>query len=100
MVNHENRSRRIWTDGGVVYLRDEDANGEQVIREFWVPPGGGYVREIDNIRPGTLGRQVCRFLEHRGSTLSCDEDRLLHVIRREYRRSIAANQRDNARYSL
>jgi hypothetical protein len=55
-------------------------------REFWAPSDGGYVREISESRPGTLGMQVCDGLVHRGSTLTCGPTGLLALIRREARR--------------
>lgn len=38
-------------------------------REFWAPEGGGYVRELQEGRPGTLSPQVCAGLRGTGSTL-------------------------------
>jgi hypothetical protein len=95
MTNHKNRSRRIWQNGTVVCLRDEDDMGEEIIRQFWTPPGGGYVREVDADHPGTLGQQITERLGTRGYTLRATQDSLLDVIRREYRARCAAEQREN-----
>jgi hypothetical protein len=92
------RSRRIWQIGSSVYLRTEDEYGEAMVREFWVPEGGGYVREISTNRPGTLGLQVCEWLAHSGNTLTSSRDGLLALIRAEYRRAVAATQREQARW--
>jgi hypothetical protein len=91
---HPNRSRRIWrTEAGTVCLRWEDDFGHDTVREFWAPSNGGYVREIDNQHPGTLGVQVCDRLAHSGYTLSARPDTLERVIRREYRRMVVADRR-------
>jgi hypothetical protein len=99
MTNHPNRNRRIWHDGSRVCLRDVDDMGEQIIRQFWVPPSGGYVREVDADHPGTLGQQVTAQLGTRGYTLTSDPDRLLDLIRREYRARCAAERRENERWN-
>lgn len=53
-------------------------------REFWMPDGGGYVRETSERRPGTLGLQVCGGLSGSGSTLYLSEGgNLTRLIRRE-----------------
>ena len=63
---------------------------------YWSPLDGGYVYEVTDARPGTLGAQVCYGLAGSGSTLRRDEgDCLATLIRREARtaagrRSIAA----------
>ncbi len=94
-MNHPNR-RRIWQSGdSCVFLRDEDDFGRDIVREFWVPSKGGYVREIDVAHPGTLGQQVCNRLSHQGSTLSATRDSLLDLIRREYRRAVAYDRRQS-----
>lgn len=91
--------RRIWeTDAGTVCLRDKDEYGETIIREFWVPSSGGYVREIDAKHPGTSGQQVCRLLADQGSTLESSREGLLKLIRREYRRAAAYERRERERY--
>jgi hypothetical protein len=80
---------RIWTtDSRTVCLHTVNPwEDEPRTREFWVPRLGGYVREIDDTHPGTLGRQVCRGLAHRGDTLYLGEGGdLLDLIRHEYRR--------------
>lgn len=88
-------NRRIWTtSNGTVCLRDEDYMGDEIVREFWVPSNGGYVRKIDDQHPGTLGQQVCERLASLGSTLHCSPDGLEAVIRREYRRMVDAAKRE------
>ena len=89
-----NRTRRIWTYQGNVFLRDSDDMGEESIREFWVPSRGGYIREISESQPGTLGTQVCEMLGMRGYTLSASPDTLESVIRREYRRRESRARRE------
>lgn len=87
--------RRIWsTDYGTVCLRTQNPEGETIVREFWVPPGGGYVREIDEDHPGTLGSQVCNRLGIRGPTLSATRATLAAVIRTEYQRSMRFQDRE------
>lgn len=82
---HITTRRRIWQDGDSVVLRDhDDYENCDYERWFWVPPNGGYIREISEDRPGTLGEQVCGYLEHGGWTLTASRDNLLDVIRREY----------------
>lgn len=65
-------------------------------REFWVPSHGGYVREISEGRPGTLGYQVCDRLSHSGSTLETTEEALLGLIRREASAALRAEDRELA----
>ena len=97
MTNHPNR-RRIWkTESGTVCLREPDEYGRPIVREFWVPPGGGYVREIDARHPGTLGAQVCAHLSSRGYMLSSSPEGLLDLIRREQRRWCAAERQQEKR---
>ena len=94
MNSHPNRRRRIWaTDPGTVCLRDEGEMGREIIREFWAPPAGGVVREIDAKHPGTLGTDVCGMLSHRGVTLVASPETLLDAIRAEYRRAVADDKR-------
>lgn len=89
------KQRRIWlTDSGSVCLRDGDR-----IREFWVPYQGGYVREVDELHPGTLARQVCRCLDHRGDTLTSTREHLLDLIRREYARARRRDEREESRWN-
>lgn len=97
MTNHPNR-RRIWTTSiGTVCLRDDSAplSEEESTREFWVPSSGGYIREIDEKHPGTLGAQVCDRLARLGNTLYASRETLEEVIRREYRNAIAHKKRFN-----
>jgi hypothetical protein len=72
----------------------------EVERRFWVPPGGGYVREVSEKKPGTLGNQVCARLSNRGPTLWATRDTLLDIIRAEYRTRqwMAARERDRRGY--
>jgi len=95
MTNHPNRSR-IWQIDSVVYLRDESDWHGEVIREFWVPASGGYVREIDDAHPGTLGRQVCRSLHHEGHTLHSSPEGLKALILAEYRRRQRTERKEAA----
>lgn len=61
--------------------------------EFWVPVGGGYVRETTHA-PGTRGRQVCETLFGLGSTLYVSNpSRLIEEIRRLARRHCDAIDR-------
>ena len=62
-----------------------DARRDMAERCFWVPPGGGAVREIKPGRDGVLGAQVCNQLAPMGPTLSATPDGLLVVIKREYK---------------
>ena len=62
---------------------------------YWSPLDGGYVYEVTDARPGTLGAQVCYGLAGSGSTLRRDEgDCLATLIRREAR--TAAGRRNIA----
>lgn len=60
---------------------------DRVVREFWAPSDGGYIREITEDRPGTLGYQVCDCLDGLGNTLEWRPGygSLARVIRREWR---------------
>lgn len=61
------------------------------VRHYWAPSRGGYVRQIDERHPGTLGWQVCDGLAGSGSTLTWSPGRpLADVIRREARRYVDA----------
>ncbi len=76
----------------VVSLQAENPQtGEVETREFWVPVGGGAVREGE--------KQVCDGLALRGATLQAGgPDDLLPLIRREWRRARAAEKRAAARW--
>jgi hypothetical protein len=80
---------RIQQDGSEVVLTGACLyTGEPVERRFWAPPSGGYVREVTNSRPGTLGQQVCAGLTDRGSTLHVSApEKLLPLIRSEWQRA-------------
>ena len=52
-------------------------------RTFWIPPGGGYVREPNVEKPWTLGIQVCNGLLYTGLPLSARENTLKPIIQRE-----------------
>jgi hypothetical protein len=78
MTTHTHRSRRVWTDDGDVFLRDDGPDGE-TIRIFRCL--GTNVYEID----GKNIRQACENLAPLGYTLISMPDRLEDVIRREYR---------------
>lgn len=71
----------------VEMITDDPFGGETPIaREFRVPMSGGYVREGS--------QQVCEGLARLGLTLSVNEpEELLQLIRREHRRSQAAERR-------
>jgi hypothetical protein len=88
-------NRRIWADKNSVFLRDENEMGEEIIRHFWVPSNGGYVREVSSDAPGVLGSQVCDRLSNRGNTLSSSADGLLDVILRQYRARQASRRRED-----
>ena len=78
---------RLIDHGWNVELEYHDRfSGEDVSRVFWVPTGGGHVRQTTWKRPGVLGDQVCERLSSRGHTLWATPDTLSAVIRREYRR--------------
>lgn len=94
----------VYRDGSYVVLVDRDeAYGDEWRRRFWVPEGGGYVREIlSSDRPGMLGQQVCEHLHHLGTTLSSTREHLPALILAEYRRreAEAAVERARARGEL
>lgn len=75
-----------------------EVDGKRVEREYWCPDGGGYVRQISEGRPGTLGRQICDGLSGSGSTLSWPATRPLAIlIRRELRARLRATERAHER---
>jgi hypothetical protein len=81
-------ARRVWEIApGTVCLRDEDFAGRDLIREFWVPGNGGYVREVTSRRSGVLGQQISGGLSHSGWTLTSSPKGLLDLIRKEYRKA-------------
>ena len=62
-------------------------------RTFWIPPGGGFVREVTPDKPGVLGKQVCSGLAHTGSTLTATDANFASTIRRERARERRAEAR-------
>jgi hypothetical protein len=78
------------TDANRAILEDRE-NG--FTTEFWAPGDGGYVRAVDTVHPGTLGRQVCDELAHQGTTLHwAPKDgplaKLIRVHARRYYRAV------------
>ena len=96
MTNHPNRSQRAtFTDNGdhVTLRYTDDYDDEVRTREFWIPnvSGNAHVREGD--------RQVCYQPSYYGNTLTVGQkERLIDVIRTEYRAMRAAERAD--RYSF
>ena len=67
-----------------------------MIREFWCPDNGGYVREIDETHPGTLGQQMSESLATSGNMMHCSRPgNLPAMIRRARRRELAELAREN-----
>jgi len=65
------------------------------VRRYWAPDGGGYVREIDDQRPGILGRQVCYDLDRSGDTLWWHgSEPIVDLIRREARAALRRRASD------
>ena len=61
-------------------------------RVFWCPSDGGYVREIDDAHPGTLGKQGSDSLNYVGNMLYARAETLaqkIRLARRRERRIIA-----------
>jgi hypothetical protein len=83
----------IKTGRNTVALNGIDpVSGERVSRLFWVPTGGGYVRE--GALHNSSDPQVCAGLSRKGNCLFADDgDDLLRVIRREWRAYRRAAQR-------
>ena len=96
MTNHPNRSQRAtFTDNGnrVTLRYADDFYDELRTREFWISnaSGNACVREGD--------RHVCQQLSYFGNTLAVGpKERLIDVIRTEYRAMRAAERAD--RYSF
>lgn len=63
-----------------------------VEHHYWSPLDGGYVREVTDSRPGTLGAQVCYGLATTGSTLHRGEDECLATLIRREARSAAGRR--------
>ena len=75
-------NRRIWQDAqGYVHLREMEWDGTEIEHQYWVPRQGGYVRDVL-----TDNGQVCAGLSTRGWALSSSPERLLELIRKEWRR--------------
>ena len=55
-------------------------------REFWCADDGGYVYEIDDTHPGTMGRQVSDSLSYTGNMLWATASTLQSAIQRARRR--------------
>ena len=73
----------------VVAAFDCPLTGDRETHRYHIPHQGGYVRE------GAGGAQVCELLSNRGVTLiASSPTHLLAVIRREYRRLVAANRKE------
>jgi len=68
-----------------------------IIRRFWAPSEGGYVRRVSDSHPGTLGQQVCQRLERSGSTLSWTPSAgpLVDLIRREAKLAVQWGKRNS-----
>lgn len=92
------RARFITTDLGYVSLSydvDDYDGVHRVTRTFFCPDDGGYVREYRN---GDW-KQVCVRLNYMGSTLRCSSrDKLLTLIRREYKAMRREEKREASRY--
>jgi len=72
-------------------VEDYDGSVRRVVRIFTCPLSGGYVMEHRNGE----WKQVCDRLAHTGSTLTCSSrERLLDLIRREYRAMRRAEKRE------
>ena len=92
------------TDGEVVLLTDNnfiknvlgvDEREGPISLRYWVRNGAtdGYVRNVTERCPGTLGQQVCVGMRFGGVTLTATRQTLVGVIRREVRRAICAEIR-------
>lgn len=78
----------------ISYDSDDYDGVQRVERTFTCPIDGGYVREYRN---GDW-KQVCDRLSHMGNTLSCSSrDKLVAMIRREYRAMRRAEKREAGR---
>lgn len=81
---------------GYVTISYDDYLNERVTRTFFCPVNGGYVKEQDKQQQYP---QVCERLSSRGNTLECSSrDKLLDLIRREYRAMRRAEKREDSRY--
>lgn len=64
------------------------------VRRFWCPEDGGYLREVTDRHPGTLGGQVCEHLASTGSTIYCAAVAVARIVRREARSLLAWHERE------
>ena len=79
--------------GGRVVIEYDDLYEDRITREFYCGVDTSYVHEQ---LPNGQSRQVCEFLSSQGSTLRASRDTLAAVIRREYKRMKARNDREIA----
>jgi len=89
---------RVIANGNNQAILTDVESGET--REYWCPRGGGYVYQVSDDHPGTLGLQVCGGLWLMGSTLSCSATEsypLVALIRYEARARYRAMDRDEER---
>ena len=82
-------------DNSVSYHLPEDhplnIDLRPITREFFIPPGGGYVREYDLDKRFP---QVCQYLDRRGQTLSAaNTEELLALVRTEHHRALSYKRR-------
>ena len=87
MSNQSNRAQ-ICQDGPDVVLTYADPmTGDTIVRRFWAPANGGWVRDQS-------GQQICQGLHYRGNTLFLTSgDSLISLIRREWQKARRAEAR-------
>lgn len=92
MTTMTTQRMHLTSDGFRTTIRYTDAlTGERVQRKFRAPVGEvGYVREL--IAGRSDCPQVCERLAGMGVTLMASAESLPRVIRREYRRMVAAER--------
>jgi hypothetical protein len=85
------------TDGGGRVALAYDECGKRIVRVFTVRRDGktGYVQEW--FRDTNTWKQVCERLTSMGNTLMATDATLAEVIRREYKRMVAAEARREAK---
>ena len=63
-----------------------------IIQDYWVPTLSsgrpGYVTLVTDTNHGTLGEEVCEYLDLRGYTLMAKPSTLLQTIRDEHRKAM------------